>query len=550
MYAKVTRKPIAKECEGERAKDFAGEVHTDLWGPTPVTTLGGRHYYVSFTDDKTRLTYLHLLCQKSEVFTAYKDFKAWCNTQHGARVKVLHSDRGGEYLGKEFVMHLKAAGTEQKLTIHNTPQHNGVAERLNRTLLEKVHAMLHKSGLPRFLWGEAVHHAIWLKNCTPTKALDGGTPLEAATGVKPDLHRVCVWGSPIWVCVEAGSKLGGRVEEGRWIGVDDASRNGCRVYWPARQAITMERNVYWDPTCTETLSREGEDEGNIPGAMITPSMHITPPQPQLLGSIPAPVPSIPTPVPAPEPEPPARHARKPSQHVLDIINANSTIPRGIKLLPTIEVDEPADVEEEDAVEWLLSIIEDPDDELCSANLAMAIGEATTESEALEPRTLAEARRCPDWAQWEEGIREELAMLQAAGAWELADLPDGANLVGSKWVFRAKKDAAGHIVCYKARLVAQGFSQVPGIDFFDTYAPVATLASIRTVLAMSARQNYKLHQIDIKGAYLNGKLTDEEVIYMRQPPSFESLNHPNKVCRLCKTLYGVGTTIVVGVLCLA
>jgi hypothetical protein len=169
---------------------------------------------------------------------------------------------------------------------------------------------------------------------------------------------------------------------------------------------------------------------------------------------------------------------------------------------------------------------------------MAIGEATAVSEALEPRTLTEAQHRPDWAQWEEGIREELATLQAAGTWELADLPDGANLVGSKWVFRAKKDAAGNVVRHKARLVAQGFSQVPGIDFFDMYMPVATLASIRTVLALSARLNLELHQIDIKGAYLNGTLTDDEVIYMRQPPGFESQDHPRKVCRLRKTLYGL------------
>jgi len=131
VYAKATRKPIAKVREGERAKEFADEVHTDLWGPVPVATLGGRSYYISFTDDKTRLTYLHLLRRKSEALSTYRDFKAWCRNQHNANVKVLHSDRGGEYLGKEFSMHLKAAGTEHKLTVHDTPQHNGVAERLN-----------------------------------------------------------------------------------------------------------------------------------------------------------------------------------------------------------------------------------------------------------------------------------------------------------------------------------------------------------------------------------------------------------------------------------
>lgn len=93
---------------------------------------------------------------------------------------------------------------------------------------------------------------------------------------------------------------------------------------------------------------------------------------------------------------------------------------------------------------------------------------TGEAEAIEPRNLAEAKRRPDWVQWEKA--------------------SGTNIVGSKWVFRAKKDAAGNVVRYKARLVAQGFSQVPGVDYFDTFAPVAKLASIRAALAMAAPMN--------------------------------------------------------------
>ncbi|KIJ13492.1 hypothetical protein PAXINDRAFT_81246, partial [Paxillus involutus ATCC 200175] len=87
-------------------------------------------------------------------------------------------------------------------------------------------------------------NAVWLKNRTPTKALDGGTPLEAATGQKPDLSCVRVWGSRVWVRTTGGTKLGGRVEEGRWMGIDDSSPNGCRVYWPAKCSVTVERNVY------------------------------------------------------------------------------------------------------------------------------------------------------------------------------------------------------------------------------------------------------------------------------------------------------------------
>jgi hypothetical protein len=110
--------------------------------------------------------------------------------QLNARVKTLHSDRGGEYLGKEFTVYPKSKGTVQKLTVHNTPQQNGVAKRRNRTIIERVRALLHASGLPRFLWGEAARHVVWLMNCTTTKAVDGKAPHEAAFGDKLNLKHV------------------------------------------------------------------------------------------------------------------------------------------------------------------------------------------------------------------------------------------------------------------------------------------------------------------------------------------------------------------------
>jgi hypothetical protein len=96
---------------------------------------------------------------------------------------------------------------------------------------------------------------------------------------------------------------------------------------------------------------------------------------------------------------------------------------------------------------------------------------------LEPKSLVEAKRCPEWPEWEKVIYEELKTLEEAGTWEISDLPEGANLVGSKWVFHIKKDTTSHVVRYKARLVAQGFSKVEGVDYFDTYTPVAKLSSL-------------------------------------------------------------------------
>jgi len=115
-----------------------------------------------------------------------------------------------------------------------------------------------------------------------------------------------------------------------------------------------------------------------------------------------------------------------------------------------------------------------------------------------------------------------------GTYKLVEPPTDANIVGSKWVFWAKKDVGGTVVHYKGCLVAQGFSQVPGINYFNTFAPIAKLVSICTVLAMAAHLDLKLHQIDIKGVYLNGELTSQEQIYMKQPPGYAAPNSTGQV----------------------
>ena len=111
-YAKTTRKAIKKEREGAQASAFGEEIHSDLWGPSPLQTLGGRKYYITFTDDYSRFTRIQLLKSKDEALQAYKDFAAWAQTQHGVKIKRLRSDRGGEYTGDNFSKFLKAQGTE------------------------------------------------------------------------------------------------------------------------------------------------------------------------------------------------------------------------------------------------------------------------------------------------------------------------------------------------------------------------------------------------------------------------------------------------------
>jgi hypothetical protein len=177
-YAKMTHKVIKKEHTADIVDAFRAEIHTNLWGLSTVQTIRGRKYYVMFTDDHTRYMKIDLLKTKDQALQAYKGFVNWAQTQHGVRIKQLRLDRGGEYTGNEFTKFLQSQGTERHLTMHNTPQHNSVTKLLNRCILEQVCTMLHHASLPKNLWGEATLFAVWLKNCTSTKALSQVTPFE------------------------------------------------------------------------------------------------------------------------------------------------------------------------------------------------------------------------------------------------------------------------------------------------------------------------------------------------------------------------------------
>ncbi|KAK1652962.1 hypothetical protein QYE76_070767 [Lolium multiflorum] len=153
---------------------------------------------------------------------------------------------------------------------------------------------------------------------------------------------------------------------------------------------------------------------------------------------------------------------------------------------------------------------------------------------VEPKKVFEALEDSDWL---EAMHEELNNFKRNKVWTLVKKPkECRNIIGTKWIFKNKQAEFGNVVRNKARLVAQGFSQVEGIDFGETYAPVARLESIRILLAYASHHNFKLQQMDVKSAFLNGPLHEE--VYVKQPPGFEDLNFPNHVYKLDKALYGL------------
>ena len=245
VKSKAARKPFPKESITEH-KTYGAKVVADVWGPAPVKSIGGKEYYLLFKDLFSHEERIYFLKQKSEVFDHYKKYKAWVKVQRRGQIVVLGCDRGGEFTGRIFSEYLENVGTARHLTVHDSPASNGAVERANRTHLDGARAMLEAAKLPKSLWAEAISHHVWIRNRVPTRALKvPKTPLEMATSQKPDISGAYPWGCKVWVKRLDVGKLEPRAEECRFVGVDSESK-GFRVYWPGKNRVGIERDVYFN----------------------------------------------------------------------------------------------------------------------------------------------------------------------------------------------------------------------------------------------------------------------------------------------------------------
>ncbi|CAH1432412.1 unnamed protein product [Lactuca virosa] len=153
--------------------------------------------------------------------------------------------------------------------------------------------------------------------------------------------------------------------------------------------------------------------------------------------------------------------------------------------------------------------------------------------SVKPRTMKEALMEPDWIA---AMQEELEEFKRNKVWQLVPKPKGHNIVGTRWVYKKKLDESGAVVRNKVRLVAKGYIQLEGVDYDETYALVARMEAIRIFLAYAAHKNIKVHQMDVKSAFLNGELKEE--VYLQQPPGFECLEFPDYCYKLEKAVYSL------------
>ena len=469
---------------------------------------------LNIVDDYSRFVWSYFLKQKSEVAAYFKQFLlehikplikvgrvCW-----GSQVSVFKTDNGTEFKNAEVAALCAQLGIVQEFSEPYLPEQNGCVERVNRTLVEMCRCLLHHSCLPHQFWAQAYHTAAHIRNRCLTVGGDATkTPYEMFFDKKPDVSGFLVFGCRCMVHLaspqQVDKKLGmksvpafmiGYTSNGyRMMRVVDASRGKFEVF-VTREVVSVQEDVFF---------------AKQPAASFAPDVDCV--NENLESS-----PSVPT-------------------------------SRGVELV--------SESTSTSSTALLTDVAEPPTspDFLCDSNLDVLAWSATVplrEADVVVPRTYAEAVHGSHATEWKAAMADELSSLQEHNTW--VDLNASERIsdhcVGSKWVFTVKVDENGIVNRFKARVVAQGFSQVDGIDFKETFSPVANRATMRLVLSLAVQNDMELAQMDVCTAFLNGILAPEERMVMKAPPGCSTVTG---YVRLHRSLYGLKQAPRVWYLCL-
>jgi len=464
-----------------RAKELLQVIYSDVCGPFDVPSLGENKFFVTFVDELSRKIWIYLLKLKSEVFQIFKNFKSLVEKQSGKCIKVLRTDGGGEFTSGELETFCIEQGILHEVTAPYTPQHNGIAERRNRTILNMVRSMIKGKNLPHNFWGEAATTAVYILNRCPTKSLHSQVPEEVWSGLKPSVKHLRIFGSLCYRHIpdQRRKKLDDKSEPMILVGYN--STGSYKLYNPVTRQVIFSRDVYFDESNSWKDFKES-----------TPLM---------------------------------------SKWILDLDDSN-TVPQEaqenvVRLPPSVNV-------RPSRVRNLPPHLTDY--QLFSANAISAEGDLVQHMALLadsEPVHFEEAIRSDIWRA---AMIEEIKSIEKNDTWELVSLPAKKTPISVKWVFKTKLKSDGTVAKHKARLVAKGFMQKEGIDYSEIFAPVARLETVRMIVALATWKNWKLWHLDVKSAFLNGPL--EEEVFVVQPPGFINKGHEDKVLRLKKALYGL------------
>jgi hypothetical protein len=517
-------------------------IHTDVCGPMSRKSLSGCEYYLTFIDDHSRKTWIYFLKAKSDVFGRFQEFRALVENQTGKKIKVLRSDNGGEYSSRQFVDFCAQKGIRREMTVPYNPQQNGVAERKNRAITGAARSMLHDQSLPLYLWAEACATAVYLQNRSPHSILGKMTPEEAFTGMRPDVEHIRIFGCATFshVPTERRTKLDPTAQQGILVGYSEVSK-AYRIYIASLRRVIVSRDVRFeeDRAFARSLesSRAVEDDAEVPLAVSEGA------QPQGSDMAESGV----TGSPFTASQSPVQHVQSDGAETTEIGQTSGSqsvaaSPEAITLGKR-DLTSPLTTPGKRRPRWFQETLKEaienvgePKDQVRQRRPPVRLGaylaRVTTVRDS-EPQTFAQA---VDHQVWREAMVEEYDSIVRNDVWDVVPRPVGKSVVTSRWLYKAKIAADGSIEKHKARFVARGFSQIEGVDYDETFAPVARYTSIRAIMAIAAEMGWRIHQMDVKTAFLNGFI--EEEVYIEQPQGFEVSDRETHVCLLRKALYGL------------
>ncbi|KAE8724129.1 hypothetical protein F3Y22_tig00010869pilonHSYRG00008 [Hibiscus syriacus] len=488
-----------------KAKEPLELVHSDVFGPVKQQSISGMWYMVTFIDDFSRYVWVFFMKEKSDTFSKFKEFRDSAEGEVGKKICCLRTDNGGEYRSNEFSQYLRECRIRHQYTCANTPQQNGVAERKNRHLAEICRSMLHAKNVSGRFWAEAMRTAAFVINRLPQPRLGFVSPFEKLWNIKPTVSYFRVFGCVCYVFVpdHLQSKFDKKAVRCIFVGYD-SQRKGWKCYDPISGRCYTSRNVVFD----EASSWWSSEKEVLPDS-------------REFGD---------------------KLQQKMGEHDVQLQTSSD------------ESEDPNGDDVEQRVTqnpWQTGVYQQPNEEGGLSETEESIPQsqlrrstrirrpnpkyanAAIIEEATEPETFEEASKSSEWMT---AMKEEIDALQQNQTWDIVPKIKDVKPISCKWVYNIKRRPDGSIERYKARLVARGFSQQYGLDYDETFSPVAKLTTVRVLLALAANKDWNLWQMDVKNAFLHGELDRE--IYMTQPMGFQSQDHLEYVCKLRKALYGL------------
>jgi len=475
-------------------------LHMDLFGPSRTTSLGGKHYAFVIVDDFSRYTWVIFLATKEEALKTFSYFCKRVQNEQGYLITTIKSDHGGEFDNDAFEILCNENGYKHNFSAPRTPQQNGVVERKNRILQEMARSMLNENGLPKYFWAEAVNTSCHIVNRVLIRPKMDKTPYELWKGRKPNIGYFRVFGCKCFILNTKDNlgKFDAKSDVGVFLGYSTTSK-AYRVFNKRTLVVEESMHVVFDETNTFVEKNLDDDDLGLEHQMSNVDLN--------------------------------------DKEVMDEPQTSNTSQRQEE-----QVDDP----KQDSAsyqlpkEWRYSTSHPKDKILGDISQGVATRSSLKNVwnnlaflSQIEPKNFKDAENDEFWIL---AMQEELNQFERSDVWELVPRPSTQSVIGTKWVFRNKRDEHGVIVRNKARLVAQGYNQEEGIDYEETFAPVARLESIRMLLAFASHKEFILYQMDVKSAFLNGYIVEE--VYVEQPPGFQDHKYPDYVFKLKKALYGL------------